>query len=260
MTLTPAAYLTAATVKGWVKDAQTGEELIGAAVYVKENPAMGTTAGLDGTFVLKRCAGRKNITLVCSYISYETQEQNVNTLSGRDVLFNMKPSAMNLEGVTIIAANPGRTEAGARGIEKQAMNVVNVMSAKAIELSPDITVANVIQRMSGVTVERNSSGEGQYAILRGMDKRYNYTLVNGVKIPSPDKKNRFVPLDIFPRDADRSEVTKSLTANMGGDGIGGAVNLIMKDAPNANLRPTCLPVITRCISVVTSNRSTGAVS
>lgn len=43
------------------------------------------------------------------------------------------------------------------------MNVVTVMSAKAIELSPDITVANVIQRMSGVTVERNSSGEGQYA-------------------------------------------------------------------------------------------------
>ena len=39
LTLTPAAYLTAATVKGWVKDAQTGEELIGAAVYVKENPA-----------------------------------------------------------------------------------------------------------------------------------------------------------------------------------------------------------------------------
>ena len=70
------------------------------------------------------------------------------------------------------------------------------MSAKAIELSPDITVANVIQRMSGVTVERNSSGEGQYAILRGMDKRYNYTLVNGVKIPSPDNKNRFVPLSV----------------------------------------------------------------
>ena len=233
LTLTPAAYLTAATVKGWVKDAQTGEELIGAAVYVKENPAMGTTAGLDGTFVLKDVPEGKNITLVCSYISYETQEQNVNTLSGRDVLFNMKPSAMNLEGVTIIAANPGRTEAGARGIEKQAMNVVNVMSAKAIELSPDITVANVIQRMSGVTVERNSSGEGQYAILRGMDKRYNYTLVNGVKIPSPDKKNRFVPLDIFPSEMlDRLEVTKSLTANMEGDGIGGAVNLIMKDAPS----------------------------
>lgn len=100
----------------------------------------------------------------------------------------LKSDDVALDEVVVVASNPGRTEAGARGIERQAMNVVNVMSAKAIELSPDITVANVIQRMSGVTIERNSSGEGQYAILRGMDKRYNYTLVNGVKIPSPDNK------------------------------------------------------------------------
>ena len=150
-----------------------------------------------------------------------------------EIVIPLKSDDVVLEGVTVIANNPGRTEAGARGIERAAMNVVNVMSAKAIELSPDITVANVIQRMSGVTIERNSSGEGQYAILRGMDKRYNYTLINGVKIPSPDNKNRFVPLDIFPSEMlDRLEVTKSLTANMEGDGIGGAVNLIMKDAPS----------------------------
>ena len=131
-----------------------------------------------------------------------------------EVIIPLKSDDVVLEGVTVVASNPGRTER-ARGIERAAMNVVNVMSAKAIELSPDITVANVIQRMSGVTVERNSSGEGQYAILRGMDKRYNYTLVNGVKIPSPDNKNRFVPLDIFPSEMlDRLEVTKSLTANM----------------------------------------------
>jgi outer membrane receptor for ferrienterochelin and colicin len=52
-----------------------------------------------------------------------------------------------------------------------------------------------MQRVSGVSIERNSNGDGQYAILRGMDKRYNYTLVNGVKIPSPDNKYRYVPLD-----------------------------------------------------------------
>ena len=109
--------------------------------------------------------------------------------------------------------------------------------------------------MSGVTVERNSSGEGQYAILRGMDKRYNYTLVNGVKIPSPDNKNRFVPLDIFPSEMlDRLEVTKSLTANMEGDGIGGAVNLIMKDAPSDRqftliFQPDIMPCILTATSV-----------
>lgn len=65
-----------------------------------------------------------------------------------------------------------------------------------------------------------------------MDKRYNYTLVNGVKIPSPDDKNRYIPLNIFPSDLmDRLEVTKSLTADMEGDAAGGVLNMVMKDAP-----------------------------
>lgn len=217
-------------LKGKIKDAQTGEEIIGASVMVKEDPTRGAVTGLDGSFNLS--VSRKKYTLVCSYVGYQKCEIVVDG-SKSEIEIPLKSDDVLLEGITVIASNPGRTEAGARGIEKQAMNVVNVMSAKAMELSPDITVANVIQRMSGVTVERNSSGEGQYAILRGMDKRYNYTLINGVKIPSPDNKNRFVPLDIFPSEMlDRLEVTKSLTADMEGDGIGGAVNLVMKDAPS----------------------------
>lgn len=228
-----AGAINAATFKGKVKDAKTGEELIGATIFVKEDPTIGSVTGLDGSFILNKIPNNKKVTLVCSYLSYHTIEKVVNTQTTEDILFNLEAESQNIGEVTIIAHNPGKTEAGARGIEKQSMNVVNVMSAKAIELSPDITVANVIQRMSGVTIERNSSGEGQYAILRGMDKRYNYTLINGVKIPSPDNKNRFVPLDIFPSEMlDRLEVSKSLTANMEGDGIGGAVNLIMKDAPS----------------------------
>ena len=221
--------LYAGDIKGKIKDAQTGEEIIGASVIVKEDPSKGTVTGLDGSFNLT--VNRPKYTLVCSYVGYKKYEIEIGSKDS-EVIIPMKSDDVLLESVTVVATNPGRTEAGARSIERAAMNVVNVMSAKAIELSPDITVANVIQRMSGVTVERNSSGEGQYAILRGMDKRYNYTLVNGVKIPSPDNKNRFVPLDIFPSEMlDRLEVTKSLTANMEGDGIGGAVNLIMKDAP-----------------------------
>jgi hypothetical protein len=66
-----------------------------------------------------------------------------------------------------------------------------------------------------------------------MDKRYNYTLVNGIKIPSPDNKNRYVPLDIFPSDLlDRLEVSKALTPNMEGDAIGGVIDMKLKDAPN----------------------------
>ncbi|OAV65157.1 Colicin I receptor precursor [Bacteroidales bacterium Barb6XT] len=141
--------------------------------------------------------------------------------------------SLTIDEVVVNATAIRNTDNAARSLEKSSMTVINLVSAKAIELSPDLTVANVIQRVSGVTVERNNSDDGQYAILRGMDKRYNYTLVNGIKIPSPDNKNRFVPLDIFPVELlDRLEVTKALTADMEGDGIGGAINLMMKTAPS----------------------------
>ena len=97
---------------------------------------------------------------------------------------------------------------------------------------PDVTLGNTIQRVSGVTIQRTSTGEGRYAIVRGMDQRYNNTLVNGIKIPSPDDKYRFVPLDIFPSELlERLEVIKALTPSMEGDAIGGSVNLVMKNAP-----------------------------
>lgn len=218
-------------ISGTVIDSSTGEVLIGATVYVKQLPQTGTTTGLDGSFKLS--TNLKKPVLVCSYLGYNTQiiDNTVNS----PVTITMTESAAELSEV-VVTTSAKNTEPGARMIERNSINVVNVMSARAMELSPDITVGNIIQKMSGVTTERNSSGEGQYAILRGMDKRYNHTLVNGVKIPSPDNKNRFVPLDLFPSEIlDRIEVHKSMMPNLEGDGIGGAVNLVMKDAPSRRM-------------------------
>ena len=101
-----------------------------------------------------------------------------------------------------------------------------------MEVSPDINAANVLQRMRGLTIQRNGGGDDAYAIIRGLDPRYNNTLINGIKVASPDEKNRFVPLSIVPSDLLSSiEVSKSLLPEMEGDAIGGTVNLKMKDAP-----------------------------
>lgn len=145
--------------------------------------------------------------------------------------FELEDKTLTLSEVSVERTGRG-TDAEARRMEKNAQNVLNVISAKQIQLSPDISVANVIQRVSGLSIERNANGDPQYAIVRGMDKRYNNTLVNGIKIPSPDNENRFIPLDIFPAIfLDRLEVYKSLTADMEADAIGGTVNMEMKDAP-----------------------------
>ncbi len=141
--------------------------------------------------------------------------------------------SVRLAEVTVSASGLGRTDVGAREQERLATSVVNVVSAVQIERSPDLVVGDALRRVSGVTMERNSAGEGQYALLRGMDKRYNYTTVDGMKIASPEAKNRFVGLDMFPTDlVDRLEVSKSLPADQEGDGVGGAVNIVMMDAPS----------------------------
>jgi TonB-dependent receptor len=222
-------HISAQIIKGIVKDAENGEEIIGASIFLKSNTAKGTISGLDGSFVIN--AGSLPQKIIVSFIGYQNTETEVNN-PGEVLNILLVPGLIGLAEVIVAGESKGRNDNSARAMEKMSGNLLNIVSARTIEISPDLTVANVVQRVSGVTIERSNSGEGQYAILRGMDKRYNYTLVNSVKIPSPDNKNRYVPLDIFPSELlDRLEVTKALTADMEGDAVGGAVNLVMKDAP-----------------------------
>ncbi len=215
---------------GHVFDETTGEPLIGATVRVVET-SMYDIVGLDGSFHIKGIPNGIH-QLEVSFLGFEKLMLEV-TVSGKtETEIFLKEDSSELEEFVVQGNMMRGSEMQARNLEKNAPNTLNVISKRAIELSPDITVANIVQRVSGLSIERNANGDPQHAIVRGMDKRYNYTLVNGVKIPSPDNKNRYIPLDIFPAQLlERLEVSKSLTAGMEGDAIGGAVNLVMKDAP-----------------------------
>lgn len=226
--------VSAGTIKGQAVESATGEPIIGANILL-ENTKWHSVSGLDGSYSLKNVpAGRYQLRI--SYLTYKTINKEVVVGANEIVTMNLMLEAaesQTLTEVSIVAKRDGTSDNTARNLERNADQVMNIVSGRSIQLSPDLTVANVIQRVSGVSIERNSNGDGQYAILRGMDKRYNYTLVNGVKIPSPDNRYRYVPLDIFPSELlDRLEVYKALTPSMEGDAIGGAINMVMKDAPN----------------------------
>lgn len=221
------------TLDGIVKDNKTGEPLIGTVIRVKELPNVSTTTGLDGTFTLHELPDKGKFTIIVSYMSYKTKEMVIDVAKKNKVDIPMDEDLKQLGEVVVTGHREYRSDRSAIETVKNAGNVLNVMSQQSIQLSPDVNVASVLQRVSGVTMERDASGEASYAILRGMDKRYNYTLVNGVKIPSPDDKNRYIPLNIFPSDLmDRLVVSKSLTADMEGDAAGGVVDMVMKDAPS----------------------------
>ena len=222
----------AADIRGKVLDANTGEPLVGATVNIAGTKSK-SFVKLDGSFQIKNLeAGDYAISI--SYTGYTTIEKNIkinNKSEVKTIDFLVESISSALSSVTVTTSNQNGTTG--RRLEKIADPIINVLSSKTIQLLPDITVANALQRMSGVTIEKSSSGQARYPIIRGMEKRYINTLVNGIKIPSPDNKSRFIPLDLFPSELlERLEVSKSLTPSMEGDAIGGSINLVMKDAPD----------------------------
>jgi Outer membrane protein beta-barrel family/CarboxypepD_reg-like domain/TonB-dependent Receptor Plug Domain len=236
----------AVTIKGTVKDSRTKKELIAAEVFLKEKNLL-TTTDQDGEFRFKNIP-EGNYTLIIKYLGYDSAVEQIDTRMMQaekkeddeepeiEITIFLNQSVTILKGTEVNGIVNKESESGSRKTEKDADNVMNVISAKTIELSPDITAANVLQRISGVSLERTNEGEGRYVILRGMDQRYNNTLINGSKIPSPDAYNRYVPLDLVPSELlQRIEVTKSLTPDMEGDAIGGSVNIDFKDAPDTTL-------------------------
>ncbi|GAB2701481.1 TonB-dependent receptor [Mucilaginibacter koreensis] len=224
-------------VKGLVTDQRSNEPLPGAVVTLKNKQTgkkTSTGVGLDGTYTFRNVA-EGSYEIEAKYIGYKDEEKHINVTNNVITTINLslQNKQTDLTEVKITSGRNGGTDQATRRLVQRSDQVLNAVSSKSIEVSPDITIANVTQRISGLSVERSNNGEAQYAIIRGMPQRYQYTLIDGIKIPSPSNTNRYVPLDIFPADiVDRLEVYKSLTPNMEGDAIGGAINLALKEAPD----------------------------
>ena len=101
------ANINARDIKGKVKDAQTGEEIIGASILIKEEPGKGAVSGMDGSFNLS--VARPKYTLVCSYVGYKKCEVEIGN-KDTEIVIPLKSYDVVLEGVTVIANNPGRKE------------------------------------------------------------------------------------------------------------------------------------------------------
>lgn len=223
----------AGTISGFVYDKNTKEQLVGANLILSPGNKKAVSQ-LSGKYSLTNVEAGK-YKLQVSFIGYKTIDTTVQVNSGANLRldFYLTPNSSLLNTVNITSRGNRESDKYAARSEQRADNIVNIVSANSIAISPDITVANVMARVSGVSVQRGNTGDGQYVIIRGMDPRYSTTLINGVKIPSPDNAERYVPLDIFPADLEeRIEVYKSLTPDMEGDASGGVVNMIMKSAPD----------------------------
>jgi outer membrane receptor protein involved in Fe transport len=227
------AFAQDAILKGKITDGGSQEPLPGAYVHF-DGSNKGVATDAFGNFEFNKLSpGEYKIKI--KYVGFEEFEKEIKITSGQAVVLNIPlvEHKQDLKTVNVYGKLNESNESSSRQSEKNANNITNVLSARAIERSPDLNAATAITRVSAVTLQRNSGSDDAYAIIRGLEPRYNNTLINGVKVTSPDAVSRFVSLTIIPSDLlDRIEVSKTLTPEMEGDATGGTVNLVFKDAPD----------------------------
>ncbi len=114
-----------------------------------------------------------------------------------------------------------------RALDRQRYSdgIVSAVNADAIGELPDANAAEALQRIPGLSIERDQ-GEGRFVRVRGMGADYNAVSVNGTQIPAPEAGTRSVALDVIPANLISSlVVTKTLTPDMDANSIGGAIEV-----------------------------------
>ncbi|MEP6645596.1 MAG: TonB-dependent receptor [Saprospiraceae bacterium] len=221
-------------IKGKVVDAYINEGIEGATIYIRELNR-GTSTSADGTYLLDNIP-QGVYTLLIQYVGYNDVEKRVKLgpLEIVEVDIKLSPSIVVLGEVKVASNHIENSEKSARLSEKNAVQVINVISAEKIEALPDLNVADVLQRVSGVSMTKNSFGSNSNLIIRGMPTRYNSALVDGTILTSTSSSGRSANLDIISAElVGRIEVIKALTPDLEADGIGGTVNIKMKETPDS---------------------------
>lgn len=117
--------------------------------------------------------------------------------------------------------------------QRNSDRMVNAISADGIGKLPDRNAAEAVQRLPGVSIERDQ-GEGRFVAVRGLPAQWSSASLNGDRIPTAEEEttSRATAFDFFPTEMIESvEVSKALTPDMEGDAIGGNVNFITRTAP-----------------------------
>jgi TonB-dependent receptor len=223
-------------IAGKVLDAATGAPLIGADVAL-DGTAFTTATDRTGDFRLSDIPPG-SYSLLVLYLGHTEQRTDIVITAGRTIPVDVKLSPSGFSETVQVKAEPiGEGQARALNQQRTAANITNVVSSDQIGSFPDPNAAEAASRIPGVSIARDQ-GEGRYVLVRGTEARLNSMMIDGERIPSPEGDVRNVQLDAVPADQLQSiEVSKAVTPDMDADSIGGAVNLVTKQAVS---KPTML--------------------
>jgi hypothetical protein len=207
-------------LSGYVKDAATGETLIGAAVAVADSEGLGTVTNAYGFYSLELPAGTHRLRF--SYVGYAGEEATVTLNEAKRLNVELTEESVELQEVVVKArpddANVKSTEMGTVGLQ---MDHVKKLPA----LMGEVDVLKTIQMLPGVL----SAGEGNAGFyVRGGGPDQNLVLLDEAVVYNPGHLLGF--FSVFNADAIKNTtlIKGGMPAQYGGR-LSSVVDIQMKE-------------------------------
>ena len=212
--------LLAAELKGTVRDAETGESLPGANVYI-EGVERGATTDLDGQFAIAN-VGAGSHTLVVSFIGYKDHRSPVVVEADAVELFvELMPEVFRGKEIIIVADRAKMRETPVAFSDVPKADMQRKLGSRDLPL--------ILNDTPGVYATAQGGGAGDSRInVRGFDQRNVAVMINGV--PVNDMENGWVYWSNWDG---LSDVTSSIqvqrglgASNLAIASVGGTMNII----------------------------------
>lgn len=227
MALASSAVAADGTLEGRISDANSQANVSGAVLKIQAQDNQKNKREIlveDGRFrLLNLPAGTYDLTIS---LSNETLYQDSIEIKDNESLENnieINTANQPVEEVLVV----GQAAQIQRALDRQryADNMISAINADAIGQLPDNNAAEALQRVPGLSIERDQ-GEGRFVRVRGISPDLNSVSVNGTQVPAPESGSRAVALDVVPADLLSSlVVTKTLTPDMDANSIGGSIDV-----------------------------------
>jgi TonB-dependent receptor len=142
-----------------------------------------------------------------------------------------KDTIRNVEGVTVTFKINKESTTELVKLQRNSVTSVDGINAETFKRTPDSKVSDVFKRVSGISVVDN-----KFVVVRGLNDRYNFALLNGLPLPSSESDKRSFSFDIFPSNMiDNLMVMKTASPDLPGEFAGGIIDINTSEPKNDNI-------------------------
>ncbi|MEJ7737046.1 MAG: carboxypeptidase regulatory-like domain-containing protein [Chitinophagaceae bacterium] len=215
---------------GIIRD-DNNQPVSGVTISV-EKEKKGTSTSVSGDYLLTLPPG--NYTIVITAVGFESRRIGdivIRSNAQTDLSLTLSVGKrQTLESVIVTSSARRESARGLLQAQKNNASMTDGISAEQMTKTPDVNTAQVLKRVSGVTVQGD-----KFVTIRGVSDRYNNVLINGSTLPSTEPNRRNFSFDIVPSAlVDNVIVNKTATPDLSAEFTGGIVQINTKDVPIKN--------------------------